>query len=164
MKAYMSDAPIYLCPVDFSPGSEVSLRYALSLADLTGAQCVAMHAFSVLPAYAWPEGLMHVPEEVSMQVRAQVSADMQKVLAKFTDHPHMSRGRVVEGSPAESIVRLASEENATAIVMSTHGRKGLAHMLLGSVTERVVRTSPVPVITVPFERPSLGKLLAVSNA
>lgn len=55
---------------------------------------------------------------------------------------------VVDGVPDEEIVRLARQLKADLIVMGTHGRTGLAHMLLGSVAERVVRLAPVPVLTV----------------
>lgn len=55
---------------------------------------------------------------------------------------------VVDGVPDEEIVRLARQLKADLIVMGTHGRTGLAHMLLGSVAERVIRLAPVPVLTV----------------
>ena len=55
---------------------------------------------------------------------------------------------MLEGSPKAEIVRYARAENIDLIVISTHGRTGLAHMLIGSVAETVVRTSPCPVLTV----------------
>jgi nucleotide-binding universal stress UspA family protein len=54
----------------------------------------------------------------------------------------------VIGFPAEDIVRLATEVQADLIVVGTHGRRGLSHLLLGSVAERVIRTAPCPVLTV----------------
>jgi nucleotide-binding universal stress UspA family protein len=55
---------------------------------------------------------------------------------------------VAAGSPAEAIIHMAHERGADLIVMGTHGRKGLHHMLLGSVAEKVVRLAPCPVLTV----------------
>ena len=57
----------------------------------------------------------------------------------------------MQGIPDREIVRLGKELGADWIVLGTHGRTGLSHLLLGSVAERVVRTSPVPVLTVPRE-------------
>ena len=56
------------------------------------------------------------------------------------------------GPPADTIVRVAQERNADLIVMSTHGRTGLQHVLLGSVAEKVVRLAPCAVLTVKYRR------------
>jgi nucleotide-binding universal stress UspA family protein len=55
---------------------------------------------------------------------------------------------VAEGTPYEEIIRLARERDVDLVVMGTHGRTGLAHVLLGSVAEKVVRRAPCPVLTV----------------
>jgi nucleotide-binding universal stress UspA family protein len=60
-----------------------------------------------------------------------------------------ARGVIVRAAkPAEAIVHYAKEHNVDLVVMGTHGRRGFAHMVMGSVTERVVRTAPCPVLTV----------------
>ena len=62
------------------------------------------------------------------------------------------QSRVVQGAPALEITRLSAELGADLVVMGTHGRTGLSHLLVGSVAERVVRTSLVPVLTIPPDR------------
>jgi nucleotide-binding universal stress UspA family protein len=62
---------------------------------------------------------------------------------------------VVTGHPADTIVRVAQERGADLIVMSTHGRTGLQHVVLGSVAEKVVRLAPCPVLTVKHHRGSV---------
>ena len=58
---------------------------------------------------------------------------------------------IAAGHPAEAIVRVAQERKADLIVMGTHGRTGLQHVLLGSVAEKVVRLAPCPVLTVRYK-------------
>src|SRR5581483_1290228 len=77
-------------------------------------------------------------------VRDAAQEGMQKVQARFPDAEIVIR----EGSPRPMIVDAASEFDCQMIVMGTHGRSGLAHLLLGSVAEYVVRHSPIPVLTV----------------
>ena len=79
-------------------------------------------------------------------------AAAEKALAGVLD-PKWSAGRtviqaVVEGSPKVEIIRYARKQNIDLIVLSTHGRTGLAHVIMGSVAETVVRTAPCPVLTV----------------
>src|SRR6202035_4048853 len=79
-------------------------------------------------------------------------AAAEKLLASVLD-PQWSAGRrvvqaVVEGSPKVEIVRYARTQEIDVIVLATHGRSGLAHVIIGSVAESVVRTAPCPVLTV----------------
>ena len=79
-------------------------------------------------------------------------AAAEKPLAGILD-PHWAAGRtviqaVVEGSPKVEIIRYARKQDIDLIVLSTHGRTGLSHVIMGSVAESVVRTAPCPVLTV----------------
>ena len=134
-----------LTPIDFSEGSEHALRYALELAEKLRAEVHALHAYQQ-PIYVLPEGAMDpgtLPEE-------EVAQAARERLDRFeARHDRVERSLLREGPAARCIVDAAEELGADLIVMGTHGRTGLARMLIGSVAERVVRTSTVPVLTVP---------------
>ena len=136
-----------LCPVDFSETSEHALRYAIDLASRLGSDIRIVHAYQ-LPTYALPDGaLLARPDFV-----AGLTTELQKLLDELT-HRYAGHGVALEASLTEGLAfqeidRIAEEEGVDLIVMGTHGRTGMKHLLLGSVAERVVRTSKVPVLTV----------------
>jgi nucleotide-binding universal stress UspA family protein len=83
--------------------------------------------------------------------------DSEAALTQLQDlmastRPGASQVEIAVGHPADTIVRVALERNADLIVMSTHGRTGLQHALLGSVAEKVVRLAPCAVMTVKYKR------------
>jgi nucleotide-binding universal stress UspA family protein len=140
-----------LCPVDFSNHSERALRFALGLAEQLGAMVDVLHVYHV-PFYAPP----HQPVE-AVQAMSDRYGDLgREALDELLDLPRHSRfdvrvsGSLVEGKPHEEICRFADEKDVDIVVIGTHGRTGLARLLMGSVAERVVRTSSVPVLTVPI--------------
>jgi universal stress protein A len=137
-----------LLPCDFSLCSEEAARHAMELATRLGGSVTMLHVYLV-PIYPTIEGsaLMLDRRAIEHGVR-----DMTAALEEMR-HKHLRPGvpidvRVVEGTPAEVICRLAADESYAFIVMGTHGRTGLGHLVLGSVAERVVRTAPCPVLTV----------------
>ena len=140
-----------LCPVDFSPTSERAAGYAMRLARQLGASVHFVHAWT-LPAYALPDGAVVFGAEVGEQIRGELGKQMEALLARVRDRDVAVEGHVVEGTAAREIVRATASLGADLVVMGTHGRTGLPHVVLGSVAERVVRTSAVPVLTVPPAR------------
>jgi nucleotide-binding universal stress UspA family protein len=141
-----------LVPTDFSAHAAVALRFACELAKTSDAAIQLLHAYDLIP-YALPEG-MPMYDAATL---ARMREDLTKRLALAKEETLKSGVRQVEftlvqGHPYPEIVRLAEEGNCQLIVMGTHGRSGLAHLLLGSVAERVVRKAPCPVVTVPFKR------------
>ncbi len=74
---------------------------------------------------------------------------LRTIERRLSSHGTRVRSRVAEGFPAAAILETAKEENATLIAMPTHGRTGLARWMFGSVTEKVLKASPVPVLVVP---------------
>ncbi|MBX3269407.1 MAG: universal stress protein [Sandaracinaceae bacterium] len=134
-----------LCPVDFSEPSRHAFEYALGLAETLGAEVHLAHAYQ-LPVFALPDGAMMPTAEMA----AAVSTDAQRAL----DAMEAPEGRTVvrhltEGVPHKEIERLVDELDIDLVVVGTHGRTGIRRLLIGSVAERVVRTCPVPVLTVP---------------
>ena len=137
-----------LVPIDFSDHSAAAIKYACELAAKFDAELHLLHALEVHAATtpAFEMGLA-LPTYISESKAAAESA-----LAGTLD-PRWSAGRkvtqsVVEGLPKVQILRYAREQNIDLIVLSTHGRTGLTHVLVGSVAETVVRTAPCPVLTV----------------
>jgi nucleotide-binding universal stress UspA family protein len=134
-----------LIPTDGSEQSKEAASEGLDLAEALGAE---VHAFSVVDAEL-VAGTTHTTGAVENEERLQEEAEENaKELAEMARERGLEAVEVVEvGIPAEKIVEYA-EENVDAIVMGTHGRSGVRRVLLGSVTDNVVRTASVPVVTV----------------
>lgn len=142
-----------LCPVDLSEVSRHALDHALALARWYDAHLTVLHVFPAEP----PVPVLGMPADVPalpVVLPSEVAADVRRFcgpLPAFGGRP--AEIMVKDGRPAEEIVRLA--EAADVVVMGTHGRSGFERLFLGSVTEKVLRTTHVPVLTVPppVERP-----------
>ena len=142
-----------LAPTDLSDLSLAGIRYALNLARTTGAEVTVYHAIET--------------EELMRQGHLGLLDDLltknDTALKRFLE-VHCSEllplvevhTKVALGSPDGDIVDEAKKENVDLIVISTHGRTGLSHILVGSVTERVVRHAPCPVLSIHPEMPKKG--------
>jgi nucleotide-binding universal stress UspA family protein len=137
-----------VCPVDFSPSSDYALGYALDLARMFEAQLTLLHVVEVpfLPSYAMagvPD--LNIPLE-------QIEDGARKGLERLAGECRPKYGRVGTelrtGTAFMEIIAYAREHEVDMIVMGTHGRTGLSHLLIGSVAEKVVRKSPCPVLTI----------------
>ncbi|MBI5760629.1 MAG: universal stress protein [Planctomycetales bacterium] len=138
-----------LFPTDFSPNANAALAYATALAEQFGAELHVLHVM-VEPAVIIPEPGAFYP--IPDTLLADIKEQSEKALNQVPD-PQWCQGKVVQrvlrrGTPFVEIVRYAKEANADLVVLGTHGRGGLAHVLLGSVAEKVVRKAPCPVLTV----------------
>lgn len=144
----MSEIQKILCPVDFSDSSDRALDYALDFAARVGAEVHVLHAYQ-LPIYALPDGAAMPGPELAARVSVELQRSLDEIEARETKVEVQTH--LCEGLPHKEVQRLAEELGCDLVVIGTHGRTGLAHFLIGSVAERVVRTSPVPVITVPMK-------------
>jgi len=144
-----------LVPIDFSTGSDSALELAARIAAEHQSELFAVHIVEThgLPLGTFIHPATH-PEGITIE-RYTHDLAMQELSARLQRLPAAvrHRGRVVVGSPTSTIVEIASAESADLIVMGTHGRTGLAHFLVGSVAEKVVRHSPIPVLTVRATEP-----------
>lgn len=145
-----------LVPVDFSRCSGAALDVAVQYADRLGARLHLLHVY-VDPLASVPFGRDGVagpptaPIEVIEDARRARQAEVAKLQARCEQHGVSVKVDEIEGDPKRVIVDQAGQIGADLIVMGTHGRSGVARMLLGSVAERTVRTASCPVLTVPQE-------------
>ena len=136
-----------LCATDFSKESEKAFDLAIELAEKFDAELHVLHAYNV-PIIAAPDGGIITPPSVLAQIDDAARTSMQQLVEKWQKKGVPFVAHVSQGPAARLIVQHAMDLGTDFIVMGTHGRTGLGHLLIGSVAERVVRTSPVPVITV----------------
>jgi nucleotide-binding universal stress UspA family protein len=145
----MIDLRRILVPTDFSKHSHNALQYAVAFADKFGAELHLLHVVQDLALFV-PDTVAGTPPVVPPV--EQLTAAVREGLQRLIRENNLERLRVCpevrEGTPFYEIVRFAKEKDIDLIVMGTHGRSGLAHVLLGSVTEKVVRKAPCPVLTV----------------
>ncbi len=132
-----------LVPIDFEAASVKALVLAKDLAARLGGEVVLVHAYQ-LPVYTYP-GL---EPTLLPGFHAEVTAAAQRAVDQIAQQEGGLRAVLREGDPAVEVLAAAEELGATMIVMGTHGRTGVAHLLLGSVAEKIVRKSPIPVVTV----------------
>ena len=138
-----------LVPTDFSEASKSALDFGKAMAGAFGASLHLVHVMEDLLAHAWAAEIY----VASMpQLRDEIEKESRQRLGQMLTGDELREFRVVTallaGNPFLEIIRYAKAQNIDLIVMGTHGRGPIAHMLLGSVAEKVVRKSPCPVLTV----------------
>jgi nucleotide-binding universal stress UspA family protein len=136
-----------LVPYDFSEHSEQALTWALGFAEHWGAKVTLFNVVPLLARAPYPDG-MFVPDFPRMEAEMVAGAEQQlRNLAAAKGSPAVKvEGKAVVGDPVWEICQEAGREHADLIVMGSHGRTGLSHVLLGSVAERVLRHAPCPVL------------------
>lgn len=136
-----------LCPVDFEENSGEALKEAASLASIGGATLLVLHVVKI-ETFDDPGATGGVAVESMYDSRIELA---RKQVEQMLDAiaAGVKREVLVEvGEPAVMIQDVQARVGADLVVMATHGRRGFKHFILGSVTERVVRESRVPVLTV----------------
>ncbi len=139
-----------LFATDFSEGADYAMRYALSLARKFESRLVVIHIINE------PVDLrgFYVPHISFDKLEEEIEQGAQKLMEQFC-RKHMKdyenyETHVFPGIPYDEIIKRADEFGAELIVVGTHGRTGLDHVLFGSTAEKVVRKSSVPVMTIRF--------------
>lgn len=139
-----------LVPLDGSEISERALPYAEAIARAMEATLILMRAITTLPARA-PGAA-----EFNLNLRTDAHEYLKAVLQTTATHGFQSKPVIVEDEAAYAILDVARSEAPEMIVMSTHGRTALGRAVWGSVADRVLRSSPVPVLLVPSRLPSMA--------
>lgn len=140
-----------VCPVDFSNCAQQALNYAQELAKQFDAELSIVHAYEDPAAYVTPmpmSGYVGPGAELLLELRKQLEVRLEETKQEMLRRGARVRTELLEGTPYRVVLDWAKEWKADLIVIGTHGHTGLTHALLGSVTERVVRMSECPVLTI----------------
>jgi nucleotide-binding universal stress UspA family protein len=138
-----------LCPVDFDENSIAALDTAAKMARESDATVTVLHVVPIIvqaggtPVYVD----VYTAEEQESQTRLVELAKTHLVGIKY-------ELKTTVAQPSVAILHAQKDADADVIVMSTHGRRGFAHLFLGSVAERVVREAPCPVLTMRYHHPA----------
>jgi len=136
-----------LCALDLSPHSVMVAEYAVTMAKAFDAQIVVVYAAPALTQYVG----FHVPSSSIENFVGEIVAGAEKTMQDFVASNFQgvkAVGKVVNGYAAEEILNMVTTEKADMIIMGTHGRKGIDRILFGSVAEKIVKSSPIPVMTI----------------
>lgn len=137
-----------LCPVDFSGYSRVALDYATAIARWYEAEVVVLHAYAIMtapvPVGTFPAASVGLPLS-----REELERDLTQFAQPTVAAGVPCRTKLVAGAPAKYILETAETWPADLIVMGTHGASGFERLMLGSVTEKVLRKAKCPVLVVP---------------
>ncbi len=136
-----------LVTTDFSDFSAAAVEYASSFALLYGARIHLVHVIEP-GAVVGVHNVELNTDALVNELEANAQEDMRKfVYWKLKNNTNLEQV-ILRGEPQREIVRYAQENEVDLVVIATHGRTGLAHILMGSVAEKIVRLSPVPVLAV----------------
>lgn len=135
-----------LCPYDFSECSRYALKFAIEFASTYKAKLYLLNIFDVR-AYDYGEPVYGINVPIK-DVIDTIKTELAKSIPEKVKNELQVETIVVPGVPFYEIIKFANENEINLIVMGTHGRTGLAHILLGSVAEKVVRKASCPVLTV----------------
>ncbi len=136
-----------LVPFDFGEPSDCALEYAVNLAKSLHARVFLLHVFEV-PVVGFPYNTMPIGADAASRIVVAAEQALDRAVSRFRGH-HVEVVPMLEpGDARDVILGVASDIEADLIVMGTHGRKGIARALIGSITESVVRRSTVPVVTI----------------
>jgi nucleotide-binding universal stress UspA family protein len=144
----MKDFKTILFATDFSESSDYAFQYAYSLAKKFEARLLLVHVINE------PVDLrgFYVPHISFEKLEEEIEEGAKKMMEKFCrthirDYDNYET-LIVPGIPYDEVIKKATENSADLIVVGTHGRTGLDHVLFGSTAEKIVRKSPVPVMTI----------------
>lgn len=133
-----------LVPTDFGEAADRALDLAVTIAGKFESQVTILHVFH-LPPITYAEGLYLPIDDMLLQARKVLDGIAARAKSR---HPKVQAVLLGQSEPYEQILRAVKDRDIDLVVMGTHGRRGVSHVLLGSVAEKVLRLSPVPVLTV----------------
>jgi len=148
-----------LVPYEFSAGAEHAAQIAADEARAHGARVVLLHVVEMMPQFGRDSTMMvppgtTTPVSVRRHYMETAEAQLRAVAAKLAADGVDVSVQVRAGVPVEEISAFVREHPVDVVIMGTHGRTGLRHALVGSVAERMVRVSTVPVMTIRHPEPA----------
>lgn len=140
-----------LVPTDCSELSKDALRIGISFAKKHDAKLVLLYVTSDTPFVGY-DNISYLPVEIAQQLQIRLEQGHEKEIGDFWNalyDPDVKVDLLInQGDPFTEIIKFARSNEVDLIIMGTNGRTGIKHILMGSVTEKVVRYSPLPVLTV----------------
>jgi nucleotide-binding universal stress UspA family protein len=136
-----------LVPTDFTETSDKALDFAIELAQKFNASITVMHAYEI-PIIGFPDGSLVATADIASRIQEAGRTGLDAAVKARNGRGVTLESLLREGNAAEEICTVAAELPADMIVIGTHGRKGIARALLGSVAENVIRTVKTPVLTI----------------
>ncbi len=137
-----------LVPTDFSTCADQALERAVQLARLTSAELHLLHAYELPTTLGAIDVPLALPQEFFDRIREAAQSQLEQRMKKLTLEGLRARAHLTLDTPSRAILDVAAKLGVDLIVMGTHGRTGMKHVLLGSVAERTVRLATCPVLTV----------------
>ena len=135
-----------LVPTDFSSSSARAVETAVALATTFSSRLTLLHVWEI-PVYPYMEFVLESPDLVA-NVEGAATKQLAGALAAVQKSVPSAQSLLLSGVPWQRILDSIEAERPDLVVMGTHGRHGVSHALLGSVAEKIVRLSPVPVMTI----------------
>lgn len=153
MSHFKKDQTI-IVTTDFSDGAQSAFSVAKELSKKTGLKIELVHILNpnFIPPVYYQE-IVNVKEVARLRKNIKQKLNME-LISNFPE-PENVRPVLLDGIPFRKIIEYAKESNAAMIVMASHGHSSINHILFGSTVERVVRKSPIPVLTVPAREKQL---------
>lgn len=142
-----------MVPIDYSENSKTALEYGAEFALGFGASLDIVHVWD-RPTYLTDAVMVSRPGEAHKPIGELIRENAQHDMNEFLAGLSLPSGvpvssRLISGEPASALITELKKGEHDLVILSTHGRTGFAHLLLGSIAEKLVRMSPVPVLTVP---------------
>lgn len=150
----MFEYPVYkkiLFCTDFSASAERTFAYACAIAERDKSKMYLMHVIPATLNKEFIEGLVisEITDTIHKNINDEIEEDFRKRFISRCQKDIPFETVIREGREYQEIIRFAIEEKVDLIVLGTHGLTGIGHVLMGSVADKVVRNSPVPVFTIP---------------
>ena len=137
-----------LFPTDFSNGARAAMDHAISLAMDYQAKLILLYVIQDISIAEWYIPSTLAVADLTEDMRKSASQEMDKWIAEVSAKVNDVEKMVVRGVPFVEIIKTAKEKSADLLVIGTHGRTGIDHLLFGSTAEKVVRKAACPVLTV----------------
>jgi nucleotide-binding universal stress UspA family protein len=132
---------------DFSDVAAHALDEAVDLAEQLGAKITLVHSYEI-PIYGFPDGILIASSDVAAALARGGQKGLEAAILKHKDRKVEIVPLLRNGPPWEEVNKVAEDAHADLVVVGTHGRRGLARALLGSVAERILRTATRPLLVV----------------
>lgn len=137
-----------LVPVDFSEYSKMALDYSIEFSKKFNSELILIYVIEPI-VYPSDFGLGQIPiNQVDFEIQTKAEEELKKLIEEKVPSDVKASFIVKTGKPFLEIINAAQELNCDLIIIATHGHTGIEHILFGSTAEKVVRKSPVPVLTV----------------